>query len=51
MVRSCRARPVDMAFMRTESSVMLGGRGCERKVRMLERAVDFWAGATLSSRS
>jgi hypothetical protein len=51
VVRSSRASPEDTALIRTLSSVMLGGRGCERKERMLERAVGFWAGVTESSRS
>lgn len=51
VVRSSRARPEETAFMRTESSVMFGGRGCERKERMLERAVGFCWGVTESSRS
>lgn len=50
-IRSSRARPEDTAFIRTESSLMLEGRGCERKERMLERAVGFWEGVTESSRS
>jgi len=37
--------------MRTESSVMLEGRDCERKVVMLVRASGFLVGVTLSSRS
>jgi hypothetical protein len=49
--RSSSARPEDTALMRTESSLMCGGRGCDRKERMLERAAGFWVGVTLSSRS
>jgi hypothetical protein len=51
VVRSSSARPEETALIRTESSVMFGGRGCERKERMLARAVGFWEGVTESSRS
>ena len=50
-MRSSRARPLETAFMRTESSVMWGGRGCERKERMFCRAGALREGVTLSSRS
>jgi hypothetical protein len=51
VVRSSRARPEETALIRTLSSVMFGGRGCDRKERMLARAAGFWAGVTESSRS
>jgi len=51
VVRSSNARPEETAFMRTLSSVICGGRGWERKERMLLLAAGFWAGATESSRS
>jgi len=51
-VRSSRARPVDTAFIRTESSDMEGGLGVVvRKLERVLRAWGFCEGVTLSSRS
>lgn len=49
--RSSSARPEETSFIRTASSVILGGRGEERKLVILERAWDFWDRVTESSRS
>lgn len=50
-VRSSRARPVEMAFIRTPSSVMLGGRAWVRKRWRCWRAEVLSEGGTESSRS